>query len=230
MRQPVAWQYGPGMDQRWAKPWFAATAACVLAGIVIQLFVSANSPEVFGGSPLNRALNIFAFFTIQSNVIIGVTCLLLAVDPHRRSPVFAVFRLTGVIAITVTFVVFHVALSRLLDLDTWAQTANQLQHTVVPILAVVGWVAFGPRGLAAARQVRLTIVFPLLYIVFTMIRGPLASDWYPYPFVDVGTLGYLRVAINGVWIALLFIGIAAGAAALDRRLQPDRADNEFPAP
>lgn len=137
------------MDRRWARPWFAATALCVAAGIVIQLFVSAAGTGFFGGSPLNRALNVFAFFTIQSNVIVGVACVLLVVNPERSSAVLAVFRLTGVVAITVTFVVFHVALSRLLDLDTWAQTANQLQHTAVPVLAAVGWLAFGPRGAVA---------------------------------------------------------------------------------
>ncbi len=219
------------MDQRWARPWFAATAACVLAGIVIQLFVSANTPAFFGGSSINRALNVFAFFTIQSNVIVGLTCLLLAIRLDRSSVAFAALRITGLIAITVTFVVFHVALSRLLDLDSWAQAANQLQHTVVPVLSVVGWLAFGPRGHTSARVSKLTVIFPLLYMLFTAIRGPLSSDFYPYPFVDVHALGYPRVAINAVWIALLFIAVAAAAAALDRRLtvarprpEPARSD------
>ncbi|MGI8882066.1 MAG: Pr6Pr family membrane protein [Jatrophihabitans sp.] len=206
------------MDRRWARPWFAVTAACVAAGIIIQLPVSANAEQIFGGSPLNRALNIFAYFTILSNILVGVACLLLALNLNRAGTVFAVLRLTGLISITVTFVVFHVALSRLLDLDSWAQAANQLQHTVVPVLTVAGWVMFGPRRLTPGFVVRLTVIFPLLYMAFTMIRGPLASDFYPYPFTDVHRLGYLPVVINGVWVALLFIGVAAGASALDRKL------------
>lgn len=210
------------MDRRWARPWFAVTAACVAAGIIIQLPVSANAEQAFGGSPLNRALNIFAYFTILSNILVGVVGLVLALNPNRSGTAFAVLRLTGLISITVTFVVFHVALSRLLDLDSWAQAANQLQHTIVPILTIVGWLAFGPRKLTSGFITKLTVIFPLLYMVFTMIRGPLASDFYPYPFTDVHHLGYVRVAINGLWIALLFIGIAAGATALDRKL-PDPA-------
>lgn len=206
------------MDQRWARPWFALTALCVAAGIAIQLGISATSPEFFGGSPLNRALNVFAFFTIQSNLIVGGTCLLLALDLDRRSTLFEVLRLTGLVAITVTFVVFHVALSRLLDLDTWAQVANQLQHTIVPVLAVVGWLVFGPRGRTSKQVARYTVIFPLAYMVFTAIRGPLASNWYPYPFADVHALGYPRVAVNALWISLLFVGLAAAATALDRRL------------
>ena len=56
-------------------------------------------------------------------------------------------------------------------------------------------------------------------MAFTLIRGPLASDFYPYPFANVKMLGYLKVCINSVWIAILFVGVAAGANALDKRLQ-----------
>jgi len=183
--------------------------------------VTAEAEGAFGGTPLARALNIFAFFTIQSNVLVGITAGLLAVNPDRSAPWFAWLRLTSLVAITVTMVVFHVVLSRLLDLDSWAQAANQLEHTVVPVLAIAGWAAFGPRGLISARTTRLALVFPLLYVAFTMIRGPLASNFYHYPFVDVAALGYARVAGNAFWVALLFVAVAAGAGALDRHL--DRA-------
>jgi hypothetical protein len=73
------------MEARWARPWFAATSAAVLAGLIIQLFVTADNTAAFGGSPVNRALNVFAYFTIQSNLLVGVATLLLAVDPHRSS-------------------------------------------------------------------------------------------------------------------------------------------------
>jgi hypothetical protein len=206
------------MDLKWARSWFAATSLCVLAGVFIQLFVSADNPALFGGSPLNRALNIFAFFTVQSNLIVGFTCAMLVRRTNRTSTLFNVFRLTGIVAITVTFLVFHAVLSHLLDLDSWAQAANQLQHTVVPVMAVVGWLAFGPRGPTSARVAGLTVVFPALYMAFTMIRGPLSSHFYPYPFADVTALGYLRVIINGVWIGLVFVGVALGATVLDTRL------------
>ena len=211
------------MNARWARPWFALTAACVVFGVVVQCILSWNDETVFGGSPLNRALNTFAFFTIQSNVLIGIACVLLAVRLDWSSAWFKWLRLTGLIAITVTFIVFHTLLSQLLDLDSWAAVTNQFQHTIVPVMAVVGWFAFGPRGLTTASTVRWTAIFPAFYIVFTAIRGPLASDWYPYPFADVHALGYLRVIINGLWISLLFIALAAGAHLLDRKLPAARS-------
>jgi hypothetical protein len=59
--------------------------------------------------------------------------------------------------------------------------------------------------------------------VFTLIRGAIAH-WYPYPFIDVTQLGYGGVAVNCLWVALLMLGLAAGATVLDDRLpRPGRA-------
>jgi hypothetical protein len=219
---------GP-MDGRWARPLFAATAAAVLAGLIIQIGVSSGNTSVFGGTALGRSLNIFAFFTIQSNVIVGATTFLLAINPSRSSAVFRVFRMMGLVGITVTGVVFHVVLSHLLELDTWAEAANQLQHTVVPVLTIAGWLAFGPRALTSARIAKLSVLFPAFYMAFAMIRGAF-DGFYPYPFANATNLGYLKVVINGFWIALLFVALAAGATALDKRLAAPPTATQHVAP
>ena len=38
--------------------------------------------------------------------------------------------------------------------------------------------------------------------------------------MDVTRLGYGKTVLNCFWVSLLFLGIAAGAATLDRRLRP----------
>ena len=204
------------MSAKWARVWFAATALCVAAGIAISVYTAVQTPGRFH-TGTERALNTFAFFTIQSNLIVGATSLLLALRPDRSATVFRVFRLIGVVAIALTGVVYHVALARVLDLEGWQQLGNQLVHTVVPILAVVGWLLIGPRGLTSARVAWLSLLFPLLWIAFTLIRGAV-WHWYPYPFIDVTMLGYGKVALNCLWIALLLLGLAGGATVIDARL------------
>jgi len=203
------------VSARWARAWFAATAFCAAAGVVISVYTAVQTPGRFH-TGFERALNTFAFFTIQSNLIVGATTLL-AVRLDRSSMVFRVFRLIGLVAITVTGLVYHVALSRLFDLEGWHQLGNQLVHTAVPILAVACWLVFGPRRLTSARVAWLSLLFPLAWVAFTLIRGA-GWHWYPYPFIDVTTLGYGKVALNCVWVALLLLGLAAGATLLDRRL------------
>jgi hypothetical protein len=192
----------------------------VLIGVVMQVAVTMSGPSGPGApsdTAVLRGLNVFAYFTVWSNVLVGVISLLLALELKRDSTLFRTLRLVAVCAITITFLVYHVALAHLLDLDSWALAADTILHTVVPALAVVGWLMFGPRGLTSTRVVQLTALWPAAYMVFALIRGAI-TDWYPYPFADVNALGYPRVVINAVWISALFVGVAAGLHILDGRL------------
>jgi len=173
------------------------------------------------------------FFTIQCNLIVGATCVLLAINPQRASTMFNVFRLIGVVAIT--GVVYHVVLAGLFDLDSWGLAADMILHTVVPVVAVVGWVVCGPRGLTSRRTAQCALAFPFAYMVSTLIRGAV-NGFYPYPFANVNTLGYALAIINGVWITALFYGLAVGADRLGRTLgrrtpsPPRTADSGRPPP
>lgn len=208
----------PGdMNFAWARVWFAGTALAVLLGVVIQVAVTASGPAGRFDSALARGLNVFVFFTIQSNLLVGLTTLLLAINLNQPSVALRTLRLMGLVGITVTFIVFHVALAHLLDLDSWALVADTILHTVVPVLAVLGWLFFGPRGWISPRIVWWSLLFPALWIAFTLIRGALIN-FYPYPFIDVDALGYGRVIFNAFWVLLLLLAVAAGAYALDRRL------------
>lgn len=205
------------MSPKWARVWFGATAGCVAVGVVISSVTAANNPAGHFHPAAARLFNTLAFFTIQSNLLVGIAALLLAIRLERSSLWFSVLRLTGLTAITVTGLVFHAVLAQTLDLKNWAAVGNELVHTVVPIMAVAGWLMLGPRGLVPKRVVWLSLIFPACWLVFTLIRGAIAH-WYPYPFIDVTQLGYGGVAVNCVWVALLMLGLAAGAAVLDNRL------------
>lgn len=202
------------------RVWFGVTAAVVVIGIVIQLFVSGTSTggDGFYKDNPERVLNVFAFFTIQSNLLLAGTCLLLALKAGDQDSVwFKTLRLNGVLCMAVTGIVYHLVLADLDDLSGWAWVANLVVHTVAPLLAVLGWLFFGPRRRTDGRIVSWSLVYPLLWLAFTLIRGE-GTGFYPYPFVDVGEHGYGRVLLNCLLVTLLFLALAAGATVLDRRL------------
>jgi len=205
------------MSERGKRAWFGATAGCALVGVLLSAITAANNGNGHFHPAAARAANTFAFFTIDSNLLVALATGLLALSLGRSSTGFAVLRLTGLVAITVTGIVFHVALAQMLDLTGWDAVANELVHTVVPVMAVVGWLLAGPRGLFTKNVVWWSLSFPVCWLAFTLIRGAVAH-WYPYPFMDVTALGYFRAAVNCVWVALLMLGLAAGANVLDRRL------------
>jgi hypothetical protein len=139
--------------------------------------------------------------------------------PDRAGPVFAAFRLAGLIGITVTGVVYHTVLRELYELRGPAHVADLLLHTAAPVLTVVGWLLYGPRGRTTTRTAAHALLFPALWLVFTLVRGPIV-DFYPYPFVDVTLRGYPAVLLNCLLVAALFLALALGARALDRVLSP----------
>lgn len=204
-------------DRPAARAVLALGAATVALALVIQIPITAATEGGFFTTPATRVGNLFTFFTILSNVLVGVTDAVLAVRPRARSLLLRVARFDAVLAITVTGVVYHVLLAAT-DHQRGAEAfANQLFHTVTPLLTVAGWLLFGPRGLVDRRTIALSLLYPVAWLVFTLVRGAIIG-WYPYPFLQVGELGYGRVALNCAGITLLFLGLAACYAGVDRVL------------
>ena len=216
--------------QRGARLFFGATSTLVGFGLALQLVrvVSAESGSGAFESMPARVVNFFSFFTVWSNIAVAVTTGLLAQQLHRRSTLFDVARLDAVTCIAVTGVIFHLSLAQLQELTGWDALADFLLHTLSPILAVLGWILFGPRGRLSARIVRLSVVGPVLWLTYALVRGALVqdrsgNDYYAYPFMNVQVHGYATVLLRCTLVAALFLGLAFGAEALDKRLRGARA-------
>ena len=207
----------------WARFFFGATAALVTYGIVLQVVLAAGNETGRFASVAGRIVNTLSFFTVQSNVLVAITTGLLAVRLVRTSTLFRVVRLTAVIAITITGVVFHIALAGLQELSGKEAAADWILHTASPVLCVVGWLVFGPRGRVDRRVASLCVIFPLAWLAYALIRGALVDDqfgrpFYPYPFLDVTDLGYGTVLVNVLIVAVLFALLALLALVIDRRV------------
>jgi hypothetical protein len=128
---------------------------------------------------------------------------------------FRVARFAGMMAIISSGVVSHALFGDLVHFAGWGLAGDQILHTVVPVLAVVGWLACGPRGLACGRVGALSMLCPLMWLALNAIRGAL-SGWYPYPFIDPGRLGY-AIALRNVSLLSLVVGfVTVGATMVDQ--------------
>jgi hypothetical protein len=190
-------------------------AIFVVVGIVIEVFVSAHRQGGYFDTPLAKALNLFAYFTIQSNIIIGLTSYLLATKQRIKSEWFWGLRLSGIAAIIITFIVQHLLLSGK-TAPGWPMVSDTILHTIVPAMAVVGWLVFGPRGHVSKRIIVLSTIFPLAWLSFTFIRGAIIH-WYPYDFLDAAKHGYGKALIYVLAITALFLGITFLASLYDHR-------------
>jgi hypothetical protein len=204
-----------------ARAWHAVTAVVAITALVLQLVLVVQGGRVLDetdqpglGIRLGRLIS---YFTIQSNVLVAVTSVQLARDPGRDGPTWRVARLAAVVGITVTGVVHFLLLRPLLDLDGADYVADKLLHMVVPVLAVVGWAAFGPRPRIDGRAVGLALAWPLAWLAWTLVVGGL-SGWYPYPFLDHREPeGATGVVASSVGITVFFLLLFWAARLVDRR-------------
>ena len=96
--------------------WFVATGICVVAGVILSVITAVHNQQGHFHSGVERGFNTFSFFAIQSNLIVGATSLLLATKVERSSLAFKTFRLIGLVAITLTGVIYHVPSSSVTSL------------------------------------------------------------------------------------------------------------------
>jgi hypothetical protein len=60
---------------------------------------------------------------------------------------------------------------------------NLVVHYIVPVMMVAGWLAFGPRPRGGRLTVLWSLLFPVLWLAYTLVRGAIWK-WYPYPFTS----------------------------------------------
>ena len=210
-----------------ARLWHGVVAVLVLVAVVVQVIIAVRlsaaphtvSPGVVRGASLpGRIIRVFSFFTVQSNILSGVVSAQLARDPKRDGRGWRALRLAALFGITVTGIVYSTVLARIHEPNGTAETVvNDIVHYIVPIMMVGGWLVFGPRPRIDATTVLRSLAFPVVWLAYTLVRGAI-WDWYPYPFLDVPSHGYARVALNAVLVTLVFAVVAALFALGDRKL------------
>jgi hypothetical protein len=159
------------------------------------------------------ATRFFAFFTIQSNII-GVVAFgwLLAARSAPRSRALELLRGAAVVYLTVTFFVVIFLLSGA-DVQLDLVWVDFVLHKFFPVVVLLDWILDPPRSRLTVRDALLWLVFPIVWVVLTMIRGAL-DGWYPYPFLDPADGGYGPVAVTVVAVTLGFLLIAGITVAI----------------
>lgn len=210
---------------RIGRSWHTLTLVVAVAALVLQLALILGGDNILdstaAASRLEQTRRYFSYFTIQSNFLVAVSMWLIVRD-RTESQLFRVVRLASLVGITVTGIVAAVALPPSPNYTTGSLVCDRLLHVVVPALAFVGWVAFGPRAKVTREDLLPSLVWPVLWLAATLALGPFV-DWYPYPFIDVDRIGLGRTLVNCAAIAVLFLALAALALWADRRLSRDRA-------
>ena len=174
----------------------ALVAIICWAGLAIQFSATYGSQH----HVLATLWVLARFFTVISNLAVAVAMTTVALG--RRVSPFVLVGLT--LAILLVGIVYRTLLAGLHALSGPALVANYLLHDVSPLAMTAYWLLFVPRGALKWSAPWWWSLFPLVYFVYVLSRGQL-DHHYPYPFIDVGKIGWLQVALYAGGIALAFI-------------------------
>ena len=156
---------------------------------------------IVAGGNWNPA-NFFSYFTIESNILAVVTFLLSAffLFAGKKSKSLDFFRGATTFFMVVTGIVFAVLLSGIEGIVlTAAPWDNIVLHYLIPIAIVIDWIVDGPSAKLSYRKALIWLVFPVTYVVYSLIRGPIVN-WYPYPFLNPSNGGYGQVLVTSIII------------------------------
>ena len=166
---------------------------------------------------LFRPFEYFAYFSIVTAIFAGLFLittgfgLLLKIEDTKW---VEIARLSLAVALIVVGVVYHALLADaandIRDGDyAWPVLPNEIIHTYAPILAVIEYLISVRAFRIRLRAFIWVAVFPLTWLVLSIVRGT-ATNWWPYWFINPNGeagLGGMLTYIAAITLFFLVLGI-----------------------
>lgn len=192
------------------------------AGILLQYAAVSQS---------GNAAMLSCYYTILSNILCFVYFAVLVVAQRKKENPLVKGSITMCIA--VTGIVYHFLLDGMMEANAASVSpvlyaGNFLVHTVVPVMVVLDYFLFSPKGQYKSLHPIAWLVLPYLYFGFILLRAEIsdslfsgfggAKSRYPYPFLDVDLYGWDKVLLIVLGITVAFLALGYIAYVLDRLL------------
>ena len=195
---------------------FIALAAVV--GILLQCEIGTG----------DFSLSSFRMFTTLSNLAVAV--FFVAYDVmHMPNSIYSevkeklirYFKFLITMSIMLTGLVAHFMLRKMfVNMEPMVKAGLILLHYVVPIATFLDWILFDEKGRLDKKMPLFATLFPISYVVISMIMAQFMTgdNKYPYPFLDVDTLGVGMVVMNIIFLAVAFLAVGYLGVWIDHRV------------
>ncbi|MFI0432690.1 MAG: Pr6Pr family membrane protein [Candidatus Nanopelagicales bacterium] len=182
-----------------ARIYHLVVALVGTSALTISLIISAASPVSGGG--LNGIIFTLSYFTVWSNIVALIVNWMLAVDPTRDGKLFRWLRMTSLVMIVITGLIYALILAASAHPCGWGIYTNMGYHYIVPWATLLGFLLFGPRPRFTWDLVPKMLVIPVIWLAVTLLHGlmtvnapgsectntpvQMGVNFYPYPFINV---------------------------------------------
>jgi hypothetical protein len=190
--------------------------------VLLQIALAVRTVTAAGQSSVVGVINTLSYFTILTNLIVAIVSTASATRGDSNTVGTSNTFLTRPSTMSAVAVyIFIVGLTYTLLLRSiWDPTGlnavlDVALHDVTPILYVLFWFFFVPKGTLRWSQPLYWLIYPVLYVLYCLVRGAI-TGLYPYYFVDVTLLGYPKAIFNTALLLIGFCVVSLIAVAIDR--------------
>jgi len=175
--------------------------------LLAQIYLSIESGLV---PPHIVFFRYFAYFTITTNLLVAITCVMLLLAPNSRLGDFLGRQktLTATTSyIVVVGIIYNVLLRIIWKPEGLQLIVNELLHAVIPILFLIYWLIFVRKDELKWNSIWPWLLYPIIYTIYVFIFGAI-TGFYTYHFIDLAQLGLKTTIINACGITIFFIVIS----------------------
>jgi len=189
--------------------------------LIAQFYININSklnplPEVI--------IRYFSYFTLLSNLLVALACTYLAGRPDGSGFFSRTTVLTAItVYIVIVGIVYNTVLRSIWDPKGLQKVVDELLHVGTPILFLLFWLFFVPKGSLRWKDSFPWMGFPFVYGVCVLLRGS-QSGFYPYPFINLDQLGWNQTIIHIIGFTLAFLGTGLLFVGIGKRMSRRRSN------
>jgi hypothetical protein len=187
--------------------------------VLLQIALAVRTVTAAGQSPVVGVINTLSYFTILTNLIVAIVSTASALRSAsdisdtfltRPSTMSAV-----AVYIAIVGLIYSLLLRALWDPTGLSAVLDTALHDITPVLYVLFWFLFVPKGTLQWSRAARWLLYPMLYMLYCLVRGAI-TGLYPYHFVDVTLLGYPKALLNAALVLLGFWLLGLIVVAIDR--------------
>jgi hypothetical protein len=197
----------------------AVAGGLTLLAVVAQYFQVVQGDS--GVALLTATIHFFSFFTILSNVLAAAALLIPLIWPNSTAGRFLARPAvrTAIAGYIIIVGVVYFLLLRDLSQATGARLLfERALHYLTPPLFVLDWLLYVPKPDLPWTVGFASLGFPGVYAVWILLHSAV-TGWYPYPFLDVGDLGYPRTLLNIAGLVFAFLALELALVGCGRLMQ-----------
>ena len=158
-------------------------------------------------SAFESTVQFFSYFTILTNLFVTLYCTNQLLKPNEKNT--SILNKTETLSALTVFIlivglVYHIALKPVWNPEGMQMILSEIHHTFIPLGALILWFMSDTKKTIKLNSLLKWLLYPIIYISIVLIRGSF-SNFYPYPFLDVQSLGIEKVLMNSLLLLIIMV-------------------------